>query len=156
ERRARPVHPVFAGHDGTHDNDVRFPSVGAVAHDDHDRRKEVTMTDANEVREFARTHHRAVLVTRRSGDRLQMSPIVAAVDGDGLIVISSTDRAAKVRNRRRDPRAALCLLTDDFFGGGVQVEGQAAIVPLPEAMELLVDYYRSISGEHPDWDEYRG
>jgi PPOX class probable F420-dependent enzyme len=111
--------------------------------------------DVEEARRFIRSNHRAVLVTRRHDDGLQLSPVVVAMDGDGLAVISATEDRAKTRNLRRDPRAALCVMTDRFWGGAVQVEGVAQIVPLPEAMDGLVAYYRAISGEHPDWDDYR-
>ena len=84
-----------------------------------------------------------------------MSPILAGVDGDGHVVVSSRETAYKVRNLVRDPRVSLCMFTDAFYGGWVQIDGVAEIVNLPEAMELLVDYYRRLSGEHPDWDEYR-
>ena len=84
-----------------------------------------------------------------------MSPIVAGVDDYGHVIVSSRETAYKVRNLVRDPRASLCMFTDGFYGGWVQVDGIAEIVHLPEAMELLVDYYRRLSGEHPDWDEYR-
>ena len=77
------------------------------------------------------------------------------MDDRGAVVVSTREPAAKTRNLRRDPRAWLCVITDGFFGQFVQVEGTVTIVDLPEAMEGLVDYYRSISGEHPDWDEYR-
>jgi PPOX class probable F420-dependent enzyme len=91
---------------------------------------------------------------RRDGTP-QMSPVLAAVDAAGLVVVSSRETAFKVRNLRRDPRAWLCVFPDAFFGEWVQVEGSARIVSLPEAMEPLVDYYRSTAGEHADWDEYR-
>jgi PPOX class probable F420-dependent enzyme len=84
-----------------------------------------------------------------------MTPVTVGVDAAGAIVISSRETAYKVRNLRRDPRAWLCVLPDGFYGRWIQVEGTAEIVPLPAAMEGLVDYYRDISGEHPDWDEYR-
>jgi PPOX class probable F420-dependent enzyme len=69
--------------------------------------------------------------------------------------VSTREAAMKVANLRRDPRVSLCVLNDGFFGDWIQVDGTATIVSLPEAMELLVEYYRSLSGEHPDWDEYR-
>ena len=84
-----------------------------------------------------------------------MSPIVAGVDTDGCVVVSSRETAYKVRNLRRDHRASLCMFTDGFYGGWIQVDGVADVMSLPEAMEPLVDYYRSLSGEHPDWDDYR-
>ena len=77
------------------------------------------------------------------------------MDDEGKLVISTREGAAKTRNLRRDPRAVLCVLSDDFFGPWIRIEGTAQIVSLPEAMEGLVDYYRGISGEHPDWDDYR-
>jgi PPOX class probable F420-dependent enzyme len=111
--------------------------------------------DTDKAREYLREHHRAVLATHRSNGGIQMSPIVVTLDADGRAVISSRENAYKVRNLRRDPHAALCVLNNDFYTDWIQVEGPATIVSLPEAMDLLVEYYRSVSGEHPDWDEYR-
>jgi PPOX class probable F420-dependent enzyme len=105
--------------------------------------------------EYLREHHHGVLATFRADGRPQMSPIAAAVDPDGLVVISSRETAVKVKNLRRDPRASLCAFRDGFYGEWVQVDGTAQILALPEAMEPLVEYYRSVSGEHPDWAEYR-
>jgi PPOX class probable F420-dependent enzyme len=105
--------------------------------------------------EFVRANHRAVMMTNRSDGRPQLSPIVCNVDADGRVVVSTRETALKTKNLRRDPRVSLCVVSDGFYGDWVQVDGTAEIVPLPEAMEPLVDYYRSISGEHPDWDEYR-
>lgn len=104
--------------------------------------------------DFVTENHRAVLITQKESGGVQSSPITVGVDGD-LLVISSRETAYKVKNLRRDPRATLCIFTDDFFGKWIQVDGTAEIVPLPEAMEGLVRYYRNISGEHPDWDDYR-
>ncbi len=104
---------------------------------------------------FVTDNHRAVLVTQRSGGGLQTSPVTAGADDDGYVVISSRETAYKVRNLRRGARATLCIFTDDFFGPWIQIEGDAHVVALPGAMDGLVDYYRRISGEHPDWDEYR-
>jgi PPOX class probable F420-dependent enzyme len=109
----------------------------------------------DEAREFVARNHRAVLMTRRSSGGLQTSPVLVGVDDDGKAVISTREAAYKTRNLRRDPTAVLCVLSDDFFGRWIQIDGTAQIVSLPEAMEGLVDYYRRISGEHPDWDEYR-
>lgn len=104
---------------------------------------------------FIRDNHRGVLVTRRSSGGLQTSPITIGVDDDGHAVISSRETAYKVRNLRRDPSATVCVFTDRFFGPWVQIEGRAQMISLPDAMESLVEYYRAIRGEHPDWDEYR-
>jgi len=111
--------------------------------------------DADKAREFLRDNHRTILVTYRSDGGLQTSPVVTTVDGEGRAIISTRDTAYKVKNLRRDARATLCVFTDNFFGEHVQVEGTAEIVSLPDAMELLVDYYRRLAGEHDDWDDYR-
>jgi PPOX class probable F420-dependent enzyme len=104
---------------------------------------------------FLRANHRAVLATTRTDGSPQLSPVLVSVDADGLLVVSSRESAVKTRNLRRDPRAWVCAFPDRFFGAWVQVGGTAEVVSLPDAMEGLVSYYRSISGEHRDWDEYR-
>ena len=109
----------------------------------------------DEARAFVASNHQAVLVTRRSGGGLQSSPVTVGVDADGRVTVSTREAAYKTRNLRRDPTATLCVFTDQFFGPWMQIDGTAEIVSLPEAMEPLVDYYRRIRGEHPDWDEYR-
>jgi PPOX class probable F420-dependent enzyme len=106
-------------------------------------------------RDFLRSHPRSILATRRGDGRPQMSPIMHAVDDDGRLLISSRETAYKVRNLRRDPAVSVLALSDGFFGEWIQVDGTAEIVSLPEALDLLVDYYRRVSGEHPDWDDYR-
>jgi PPOX class probable F420-dependent enzyme len=111
--------------------------------------------DPQRVGEFLRVHHHAVLATIRKDGRPQLSPVTVGVDDEGRILVSTRETAMKTRNLARDPRASLCLLNDGFFGEWVQAEGTAEIVHLPEAMDLLMDYYRRISGEHPDWDDYR-
>jgi PPOX class probable F420-dependent enzyme len=111
--------------------------------------------DIAEALDFIRTNHQGVLVTFRSDGGLQTSPVVASVDDAGRVVLSTRETAIKVKNLRRDPRATYCAVNDGFYGPWVQVEGRAEIVSLPEALELLVEYYRSVAGEHPDWDDYR-
>ena len=111
--------------------------------------------DIDAALDFVRTRHHAVLGTLKGGGTPQLSPVTVGVDADGHVVISTRQTAYKVRNIRRDPRVWLCVFPDRFYGEWVQIEGTAAIVELPEAMEGLVDYYRGISGEHPDWDDYR-
>ena len=109
----------------------------------------------DDAREFVASNHRAVLITRRASGGLQTSPVLVGVDGEGKLVISTREGAYKTRNLRRDPTAVLCVFADGFFGRWMQIEGTAQVVSLPEAMEGLVDYYRRISGEHPDWADYR-
>lgn len=111
--------------------------------------------DAAAAREFLRANHNAVLATTRSDGRPQLSPVTVGVDEQGRVIISTRETAVKVKHLRRDPHAVLVAFTERFYGDWVQVEGHAEIVDLPEAMDLLVDYYRRISGEHPDWDDYR-
>ena len=111
--------------------------------------------DLDTAREFLHAHHRAVLATFRRDGRPQLSPVLCACDEKGRVLISTRETAVKTRNLRRDPRVSLCVMNDGFFGGWVQVDGGAEIISLPDAMDLLVDYYRRISGEHPDWDDYR-
>lgn len=111
--------------------------------------------DLDKARAFIKENSRAVLSTRRSDGRSQMSPILAAVDGDGRLMISSRETAYKTKNIRRDANVSMLFLNPNFFGEWVQIDGTAEIVSLPDAMELLVDYYRRLSGEHEDWDDYR-
>jgi PPOX class probable F420-dependent enzyme len=111
--------------------------------------------DTGRAADFMRAHHRAVLAASRSDGRPQLSPVTCTVDDENRVLISTRETALKTRNLRRRPQASLCVFTDDFFGEWVQVEGDVEIIPLPDAMDLLVEYYRSISGEHPDWDDYR-
>ena len=94
-------------------------------------------------------------MTTRSDGRPQASPVTCGVDEEGRIVISTYPERAKTRNARRDRRVSVLILSDDFGDAWVQVDGTAEVLDLPESIEPLVDYYRAISGEHPDWDEYR-
>jgi PPOX class probable F420-dependent enzyme len=112
--------------------------------------------DLDEARAVLREQHHAVLATVKPDGTPQLSPVTVGVDDAGRAVVSTRETAYKTRNLRRDPRVYLCVLPDAFYGGRwIQVSGTAEVVSLPDAMEPLVDYYRSISGEHPDWDEYR-
>jgi PPOX class probable F420-dependent enzyme len=113
------------------------------------------MVDIDAAREFLRANHHAVMATTRADGTTQMSPITVGVDAEGRAVVSSRETAYKVRHLRALPYAAICAFGDGFFGEWVQVEGPVEVVPLPDAMELLVTYYRDIRGEHPDWDDYR-
>lgn len=105
--------------------------------------------------EFLRRNPRVVLATYRRDGQAQLSPVLATVDAADRVVISTREGAVKTRNLRSRPRAAVCVLSERFFGTWFTVEGDVEVVSLPEAMEPLVDYYRRVSGEHPDWHEYR-
>ena len=105
--------------------------------------------------EFIRDRHDILLVTTRADGRPQVSPVTGGVDEQGRLVISTYPGRAKAVNAERDPRVTVCVLSDDFGGAWVQVDGDAEVLHMPEAEDALVDYYRCIAGEHPDWDEYR-
>jgi PPOX class probable F420-dependent enzyme len=111
--------------------------------------------EREELLEFVRPRHRVTLVTTRKDGRPQLSPVSAGVDEEGRVVISTYPPRAKVANLRRNPQASLLVHSDDWDGPYVQLDGTAEVIDLPDAVEPLVDYFRSISGEHPDWDEYR-
>jgi PPOX class probable F420-dependent enzyme len=105
--------------------------------------------------EFVRPRHHMVLVTTRGDGRPQLSPVTGGVDTEGRIVISTYPERAKVANARRRPGVSVLVLSDDFGGAWIQVDGDCEVIDQPDAVEPLVDYYRVIAGEHPDWDEYR-
>ena len=108
-----------------------------------------------ELLDFLRPRHRGMLATRRADDGLQLSPVTCGVDTEGRIVIATYPSRAKVANARRDARVSLCAQSEDWSAEYVQVDGRAEVVDLPDAVEPLVEYYRAIAGEHPDWDGYR-
>ncbi|MFJ6164911.1 PPOX class F420-dependent oxidoreductase [Micromonospora orduensis] len=114
-----------------------------------------TRVDRDTLLDFLRPRHRVVLMTTRPDGRPQSSPVSAGVDGQGRLVVSTYPERAKVTNIRRDPRVSACVLSDDWNGPWVQIDGTAEVLDLPDALEPLVEYFRSISGEHPDWDDYR-
>jgi PPOX class probable F420-dependent enzyme len=111
--------------------------------------------EIHEAISFVRTSSHAVLSTLRRDGTPQLSPVTVGVDDADRIVISSRQTAIKTKNLTRDPRAWLAVFGDAFYGPWVQLSGPAEIVALPQALPLLEDYYRSLSGEHPDWDDYR-
>ena len=114
-----------------------------------------TTVDREALLEFIRPRHHAILMTTRRDGRPQASPNTCGVDAEGRIVISTYPERAKTRNARRDPRVSVVVLSDDWNGPWVQVDGTAEVLDLPDALEPLVEYFRCISGEHSDWDEYR-
>lgn len=114
-----------------------------------------TTVSRAELLDFLRARHRGLLVTNRVDGRPQLSPVSCGVDPDGRVVVSTYPQRAKVANLRRDPRASICVLSDDFNDPYVQIDGRAEVLDLPDALEPLVEYFRCISGEHPDWAEYR-
>ncbi|WP_372448890.1 PPOX class F420-dependent oxidoreductase [Saccharopolyspora endophytica] len=111
--------------------------------------------DREALLEFLRPRHKGVLVTTRADGRPQMSPLTCGVDTEGRLVISTYPERAKTRNLRRNPQASVCVVSDEWNGPWVQVDGTAEVLDMPDALDGLVEYFRCISGEHPDWDEYR-
>ena len=105
--------------------------------------------------DFLRPRHRGLLATRRADGSPQLSPVTCGIDTQDRIVVSTYPSRAKSRNARHDPRVSMCFLSDDWDGPYVQVDGTAEVLDMPAALDGLVEYFRCISGEHPDWDEYR-
>lgn len=114
-----------------------------------------TTVDRAGMLDFVRPRHHMIVVTTRRDGRPQLSPVTGGVDVDGRIVISTYPERAKAANARRDPGVSVLVLSDDFGGAWIQVDGECEVIDLPESIEPLVEYYRVIAGEHPDWDEYR-
>ncbi|SEP49400.1 PPOX class F420-dependent oxidoreductase [Amycolatopsis saalfeldensis] len=114
-----------------------------------------TKVDRDALVEFLKTRHHAILTTRRADGSPQLSPLTCGVDDQGRLVVATYPKRAKVVNIRRAPQVSLCVLSDEWNGPWVQLDGTAEVIDLPDAVEPLVDYFRSISGEHPNWDEYR-
>jgi PPOX class probable F420-dependent enzyme len=111
--------------------------------------------DRAELLEFVRSRHRGMLATTRRDGRPQLSPVTCGLDGEGRIVVSTYRSRAKAANARRDPRVSIVVQSDDWNGEYVQVDGAAEVLDMPDALDGLVEYFRCISGEHPNWDEYR-
>ncbi|GAB3494901.1 PPOX class F420-dependent oxidoreductase [Nocardiopsis coralliicola] len=114
-----------------------------------------TRVDREGLLEFLRPRNRAVLITERAGGAPQASPVTCGVDGAGRIVVSTYPERAKARNAAQRPRASVIVLSEEFDGPWVQVDGAAEVLAGEAAVEPLVDYFRAVAGEHPDWDEYR-
>ncbi|MFJ8073416.1 PPOX class F420-dependent oxidoreductase [Streptomyces sp. NPDC096176] len=114
-----------------------------------------TRVDLEQLLSFVRPRHRAILLTRRADGSPQGSPLTCGVDDSGRIVVSTYPERAKARNAKRDERVSVIVLSDDWNGPWVQIDGRAEVIDSPESVEPLVEYFRNISGEHPDWHEYR-
>jgi PPOX class probable F420-dependent enzyme len=114
-----------------------------------------TSVELPELLDFVRPRHRLLLATARRNGRPQISPVSGGVDAQGRIVISTYPDRAKTRNAEKNALVSVLVLSDDWDGPWVQVDGEAEVLHMPEAADGLVDYFRCIAGEHPDWDEYR-
>ena len=114
-----------------------------------------TTADRAELLDFLRPRHKVLLGTHRRDGRVQLSPVSGGIDEQGRLVVATYPRRAKTANAKRDPRGLAVVVSDDWNGAWVQVEGTLEALDMPEALEPLVDYFRAISGEHSDWDDYR-
>ncbi|MCD4525144.1 PPOX class F420-dependent oxidoreductase [Nocardioides sp. cx-173] len=114
-----------------------------------------TEVDLDGLLEFVRPRHRMILITTRRDGHPQSSPVTGGVDDEGRVVISTYPERAKTANARRAGEATVLVLSEEFNDAWVQLEGTCEVIGPPDSVEPLVDYYRSIAGEHPDWDEYR-
>jgi len=114
-----------------------------------------TEVDLDGLLDFVRPRHQMVVITQRSDGRPQASPVTGGVDEGGRLVISTYPERAKTVNARRNPQVSVLVLSDDIGGAWVQVDGECEVIDAPDSVEPLVEYFRCISGEHPDWDEYR-
>jgi PPOX class probable F420-dependent enzyme len=115
----------------------------------------VTTVTLDELLDFLRPRHKGIYVATRRDRRPQLSPVSCGVDQQGRIVVSTYPQRAKTRSTRLNPEVSICVLSDDFDGPWVQVYGTAEVLDMPEAAEGFVDYFRSVAGEHPDWQEYK-
>ncbi|HEX6310698.1 MAG TPA: TIGR03618 family F420-dependent PPOX class oxidoreductase [Acidimicrobiia bacterium] len=114
-----------------------------------------TRIDRQGLLEFVRHKHQWILATTRADGRPQMSPVTGGMTPTGHLAIATYPERAKARNARRAPEVSVFIGGDDFSDAWIQIDGTARVLDMPEATDGLVEYYRSISGEHPDWAEYR-
>ena len=105
--------------------------------------------------EFVTGKNRWVLSTTRSDGRPQMSLVTGTITPEGDLLISSYPQRVKTRNAKRNPLVSVAVMGDEFNGAWVQIDGEAEVLDMPEAADGLVEYFRCIRGDHPDWDEYR-
>lgn len=101
------------------------------------------------------SRHRWVLATTRADGRPQMSLVSGGMIADGRLAIATYPERVKARNVRRNPHVSVAAMGEEFNDAWVQIDGDAEVLDLPEAGDAFVEYFRSISGEHADWDEYR-
>ena len=114
-----------------------------------------TTADREALLDFVRPRHNGLVITTRADGTPQASPVTCGVDDQGRIVVSTYPQRAKARNARRNPNVSIVVLSDNFGDAWVQVNGTAELIDAATDVEPLVDYFRNIAGEHPDWDEYR-
>jgi PPOX class probable F420-dependent enzyme len=114
-----------------------------------------TSVDRDGLAQFVVGKHHWVLATTRGDGRPQMSLVTGGMLPSGRLAIATYPERVKARNVRRNPLVSVGVMGDRFNDAWVQIDGNAEVVDLPAAADVLVEYFRSISGEHSDWDEYR-
>lgn len=117
-----------------------------------------TEVGRDELLEFVRPRHRMLLITRRADGTPQASPVTGGVDDSGRIVVATYPQRAKTKNARRRPQVSVVVLSDEWDGAWVQVDGDCEVLDAgdgEEALDGFVEYFRNIAGEHSDWDDYR-
>jgi PPOX class probable F420-dependent enzyme len=116
---------------------------------------EVAM-EMTEAQEFLKDNHHGVLVARKKDGSLQMTLVSPVIGRAGKVVITARDTTFKVKNIRRNPQVSLLVYGDKFNGSNyIQIDGQAEVIPHPEAMEIVLDWHRQIRGEPSNWEEVR-
>ncbi len=111
--------------------------------------------DPDELADHLAERHRWVLSTTRRDGRPQMSLVSGGMIADGRLAVATYPERVKAMNARRDPNVSVAVMGEEFDDSWIQIDGRAEVLDVPEALDAFVEYYRSISGEHPDWDEYR-
>lgn len=109
-----------------------------------------------EAKKFLRDNHHGVLVARKRDGSLQMTLVSPVIDAEGKVIITARDTTYKVKNIKRDPRVSLLVYGDQFHGSNyIQIDGKAEVLPLPQAMDIVLDWHRQIRGEPKSWEEIR-
>ncbi len=113
------------------------------------------VVDRDELAGHVAGRHRWVLATMRKDGRPQMSLVTGGMTADGSLAISTYPSRVKAKNIRANAEVSVAVMGERFNDAWVQIDGLATVLDLPEASDAFVEYYRCISGEHDDWDEYR-
>ena len=113
-----------------------------------------TQVGLDELGEFVTDRHQGVLITTKDDGSVQASPVTCGWS-DGQILVATYPSRAKAVNARKRTGVSIVVLSDEFNGAWVQIDGDADVLDVPEAVDGLVEYFRCVAGEHSDWDEYR-
>ncbi|MEE8607097.1 MAG: pyridoxamine 5'-phosphate oxidase family protein [Nitrospiraceae bacterium] len=112
--------------------------------------------DITEAKEFLKDKKHGVLVARKKDGSLQMTLVSPVIGANGDLIITSRETTYKVKNIKRNPQISLLVFGEKFHGSNyIQVDGKAGIIPQPQAMDIILDWYRQIRGEPENWDDIR-